>query len=189
MYAAFIDFKKAYDTVDRSILLKSLHNNGVQGPLLKNLKAMYENVSYAIKLSNGYLNPIDSNLGLKQGCPLSPYLFIICAEVFSIFINGNPSIKGISLFGDEIKIVQYADDTTLFLDGTYDSLREAVSALDVYQQASGLKINIDKSTVFPLGSLVGNNPFAHPMFGLNWTLGPVTMLGITFDHCTEYTNQ
>ena len=44
---------------------------------------------------------------------------------------------------------------------------------------------MDKSTVFPSGSLAGDNPFTQPMFGLKWTLGPVIMLGITFDHFTE----
>ena len=42
---------------------------------VKNIKAMYENISYKIKLGDGYLDPITSNLGLKQGCPLSPMLF------------------------------------------------------------------------------------------------------------------
>ena len=77
VYAAFIDFKKAYDTVDRTILLETLHKNGVQGNFLSNLEAMYQHVSYKIKLNNCTLDPIASNLGLKQGCPLSPLLFNI----------------------------------------------------------------------------------------------------------------
>ena len=84
LYAAFIDFKKAYDTVDRSILLKCLHRNGVQGPFLQNLKAMYQQVRYAIKLNSGIMEPIMSNLGLKQGCPLSPLLF-------NVYINDQTS--------------------------------------------------------------------------------------------------
>ena len=75
MYVAFIDFKKAYDTVDRGKLFDRLKSIGINGTFLKSLVAMYENPSYKIKLKNGYLDPIKSNLGLKQGCPLSPMLF------------------------------------------------------------------------------------------------------------------
>ena len=46
----------------------------------KNIKAMYENTAYKIKLKNGSLDPISSNLGLKQGCPLRPMLFNICID-------------------------------------------------------------------------------------------------------------
>ncbi len=75
LYAVFIDFKKAYDTVDRSKLFRRLQNIGINGIFLRNIKAMYETISYKIKLKDGYLDPIKSNLGLKQGCPLSPMLF------------------------------------------------------------------------------------------------------------------
>ena len=71
----FIDFKKAYDSVDRGKLFRRLQSIGINGIFLKNIKAMYETISYKIKLRDGYLDPISSNLGLKQGCPLSPMLF------------------------------------------------------------------------------------------------------------------
>ena len=75
LFAAFIDFKKAYDTVDRNKLFDRLRYMGINGIFLKNIIAMYEKTSYKIKLNKGYINPIASNLGLKQGCPLSPMLF------------------------------------------------------------------------------------------------------------------
>ena len=75
LYTAFIDFSKAYDTVDRSKLIGCLQSLGINGIFLNNIKAMYENTSYKIKLNNGVLDPIVSNLGLKQGSPLSPMLF------------------------------------------------------------------------------------------------------------------
>ena len=136
-----IDFEKAFDRVDWNFIVKSLEFFNFGEDFIRWTSTLYSNNTGRV-LNNGFsCAAFNITRGVRQGCPLSPYLFIICAEVLSIFVNGNPSIKGISLFGDEIKIMQYADDTTLFLDGTYDSLREAVSALDIYQQASGLKIN------------------------------------------------
>ena len=55
--------------------------------------------------------------GVRQGCPLSPYLFILCVEVLAEKIRKTKDIKGIFVNQNEIKISQYADDTTLILDG------------------------------------------------------------------------
>ena len=72
LFCAFVDFKKAYDTVDRKILLQQLQSIGINGVFYKNIAAMYMKTEYSIKLQKGFLDPIHSNLGLKQGCPLSP---------------------------------------------------------------------------------------------------------------------
>ena len=57
-----------------------------------------------------------------------------------------------------IKVLQYADDTQLFLDGTKDSLLEALRTLSLFKRASGLSINVEKSTLFPLGASRNTTP-------------------------------
>ena len=93
--------------------------------------------------------------GVRQGCPLSPYIFIVCAEVLATAIRKEKKIKEISIEGDEIKISQYTDDTTLFLDGSKASLQESLRVLDRFSQISGLKLNITKTEVLWFGSLSG----------------------------------
>ena len=66
LYAVFIDFKKAYDTVDRGKLFKRLQDIGINGTFLKNVKAMYETISCKIKLKDGYLDPIKSILAWNK---------------------------------------------------------------------------------------------------------------------------
>ena len=59
--------------------------------------------------------------GVRQGCPLSPYIFILCAKVLATAIRKD-NLKGITVDSTECKLSQYTDDTTLILDGTQESL-------------------------------------------------------------------
>lgn len=112
LYTAFIDFKKAYDTVDRELLFERLMGLGINGVFLQNLKSMYECTKYSIKLKDGYIDALESNLGLKQGCPLSPILFnLYIDDMDKIFLNSDP----INLQGVDINHFLYADDLVLTL--------------------------------------------------------------------------
>ena len=60
--------------------------------------------------------------GCRQGDPISTYLFVICAEILAAKIRSNKNIKGIKINNTEIKLSQYADDTSAYLDGSQTSL-------------------------------------------------------------------
>lgn len=100
------------------------------------VKTLYSNNSGRI-INNGY-SCLDFKIsrGVRQGCPLSPYIFLICAEVLTLCVNDNNAINGISLFDNNIKILQYADDTTMFLDGSYSSLKETISTFSTFEKSS-----------------------------------------------------
>ena len=82
--------------------------------------------------------------GLRQGCPLSAYLFIICIELLSATVRDNKIIGGIPLIGDEFKSTMFADDPTFALDGTFNSFRELINVLEAFKYDSGLKLNNKK---------------------------------------------
>ena len=68
--------------------------------------------------------------GVRQGCPLSPYLFILCVEILASAVRNNDRIKGICISETEYNISQYADDTTLILDGIDISAKHSLGLLD-----------------------------------------------------------
>ena len=77
--------------------------------------------------------------GCRKGDPLSPYIFLLCAEVLGQMLRKNINIKGIAINNKEMKISQYADDTQILLDGTERSLRESLQVLSKFYKLSGLK--------------------------------------------------
>ena len=86
----------------------------------RRISTFYTNVESAV-LNNGCTtNWFKPSKGVRQGCPLSSYLFILSAELMSLMsikIRFDPGVKGINLFDNELKLSQFADDTNLFLHG------------------------------------------------------------------------
>ena len=85
---------------------------------------------------------------MRQGCPLSPYLYIICGEILSIAIRNDSNIKGIDILGSNVKNNSYADDTTLYVPDVV-SLQRAIKVISKFREISGLKINMSKSEMLP----------------------------------------
>ena len=90
--------------------------------------------------------------GCQQGDPLSPYLFILCAEVLAIKIRNNKQIGRLKIVNIENKLSQFADDTAIFLDGTEWSLQKSLEELNSFADLSGLNINYTKTQVVWIGS-------------------------------------
>ena len=91
--------------------------------------------------------------GVRQGCPLSPYLFILCVEILGNAIRNCDQIKGICALDSERKISQYADDTTLILDGSEESMQKSFSLLYSFAYISGLRINYEKTEALWIGAM------------------------------------
>ncbi len=101
-------------------------------------------------LVNGYESEtVHLGRGVRQGCPLSPFLFLFAIETLACLIRSSSRIQGIR-FGPELwlKVALYADDTTLLLSNTSE-LREAERLLALYEKGSGVKVNAGKSELLP----------------------------------------
>ena len=83
--------------------------------------------------------------GYRPGDPIAPYLFLLCAQIMYLLIKNDALIKGIFINKAEYNISQYADDTTLILNGSKESLLAALNVLETFGSMSGLQINTDKT--------------------------------------------
>ena len=109
-----LDFRKAFDSLEWPFIMITLDAFNFGSSIKRWISTFYTNIESAI-LNNGYTaNWFKPSKGVRQGCPLSPFLFILSAELMSIKIRHDPGVKGIDLFGNELKLSQFADDTNLF---------------------------------------------------------------------------
>ena len=146
-----IDFEKAFDSISWAFINKVLNYFGFGESIISWVNLFFKNAKLAVN-QGGNLSPFfNIGRGCRQGDSLSPYLFILCAEVLAIKIRNNKNIKGIKIGNTEYKISQYADDTSAFLDGSQQSLNETLSELTKYAEYCGLNVNFDKTKVVWIG--------------------------------------
>ena len=118
--------------------------------LEKWVSTFYTNIESAV-LNNGFLTKwFRPSRGVCQGCPLSPYLFILSAEIMSNKLRQEPNIKGIKMLGNELKLSQYADDTNLFC-ADLASVEKALETVENFVTLAGLILNRKKTKAICLG--------------------------------------
>ena len=149
----FSDFEKALDSIDHEFLIKCLRHFNFGDSFINWIILFYYNAKSCVSNNGQHSEFFPIQRGVRQGCPLSPYLFIIGIELLTNQIRTNESIKCITLAGSELKITCYADDASFILDGTHKSLETLIDVLENFSNISGLKLNPQKSQVLRIGSL------------------------------------
>ena len=171
LYIAFIDFTKAFDTVNRSMLFSILEKIGCPPKLIKLIKLLYTDVKARLIIDGELSKLFNYNSGVKQGCKLAPTLFGIYAAILlllafkdikhdhSILIRFRTNGKFFDLrrlkskskvLYDFIREAQYADDIAIMSNSSFG----LQALLDAYNSASkrfGLQINAGKTEVLCMG--------------------------------------
>jgi hypothetical protein len=146
VFAAFIDFKKAYDRVDRGLLWRYLQTIGLHGACLETLKMMYHDVRLRVRI-DGSLGPeFESTVGVKQGDPLSPLLFGLFIDRFEQFMVDSVGDCGVRICDRILQVLFYADDLVLLAE-SQEQLQQMMDTLGVFCDAFGLCVNVGKSEV------------------------------------------
>lgn len=148
-----LDISKAYDRIDWDYLRSIMGKMGFCSKWSEWIMMCVESVDYSVILNGEKIGPIIPGRGLRQGDPLSPYLFIICAEGLSSLIRqaeGSGTIRGAKICKNApiISHLLFADDCFLFFKAKSGQALGMKNILEMYESASGQSINFQKFEVF-----------------------------------------
>ncbi|GAU44727.1 hypothetical protein TSUD_88120 [Trifolium subterraneum] len=148
-----IDISKAYDKVEWSFLKGMLIRMGFSDTWVHWMMLCVSSVNYSALVNFEKVGPIRPGRGLRQGDPLSPYLFIIVAEGLTSLIKkavASGDLHGIKICrgAPAVSHLLFADDCFLFCRSNLSETRKLMEILKIYEEASGQEINLSKSEVF-----------------------------------------
>ena len=187
-----IDQEKAFDRIEWRYMYAMMEKMGIPFVLQEWVHIFYSNPMFSVNVNNFLTEPCAVTRGIRQGCPLSPLLYTICAEGLANLIRTSQCIKGLELNNTSFKIIQHADDASIFVTDNKD-----FPALDkifyTFSEGTGSKINTQKTKGLWLGAWKNrkDNPG-----NFNWTNDKIKILGIFFgngikpeDNWTERVNK
>ena len=147
-----LDMSKAYDRVEWLFLAQMMEKMGFHERWIDRVMTCVSSVTYRIKANGVLTDPFAPERGLRQGDPLSPYLFLLCAEGFSALLQKaeeDGRIKGVKVCSRApcVSHLLFADDSLLLFRADRGNAEEVQNILHIYEFCSGQMINKDKSAI------------------------------------------
>ncbi|GLT62781.1 hypothetical protein SLA2020_353910 [Shorea laevis] len=148
-----IDLRKAFDSVDWTFLQLVLQDFNIPAPLIRLIMFSMSSLQLLVLWNGEQLPPFNPQQGLRQGDPLSPYLFIMCMERLSHKIQSKVHSKEwkpfrISRGGLALTHLFFADDLMLFSEAFNQQVEVIMGCLTEFSNESGLDINLTKSKLY-----------------------------------------
>ena len=145
MYCCFIDFKKAFDTVNRAKLWRKLNAVGISGKMICIIRSMYEKMKTCVQSAGMLSEFFMSNVGFLQGEVLSPMLFSLYVNDFEAEFLKNDTLS-LNLRDLNLFVLMYADDMVIFSESV-DELQKMLDTLHVYSTDWDLTVKVEKTKV------------------------------------------
>ena len=146
VYASFVDFKRAFDSISHSLFWSKLSKIGLSKKMINIFKSLYEKANFTFRVNGEWSNPICVNRGVLQGESASPLLFNLFINDVTNFLRSK-NIRGIQINSHrDLLTILYADDLVILTD-TPGMLQKALDALSDYCFRNLLEINTKKTRI------------------------------------------
>ncbi|RVW82268.1 LINE-1 reverse transcriptase-like [Vitis vinifera] len=157
-----LDIEKVYDSINWKFLLKVLQKMGFGPKWVGWMWSCLSSTKFSVLVNGVPASFFPNSKGLRQGDPLSPYLFVMGMEVLDVLIRraveggflSKCNIRGDSEPPLNISHLFFADDTIIFCEARKDHLTHLSWILFWFEAASSLRINLAKSEIIPIGEVV-----------------------------------
>ena len=143
-----LDMMKAYGRLEWSYLRAVMLKLGISPRFTETVMRCVTSVSFSVLFNGGILDFFRPSRGVRQGDPISPYLFLLAAEGLSCLLKGADGVRGIKVAPPtpEVNHLLFADDSLLFFEANNTAATRVQELLHKYCNTSGQRINIDKSS-------------------------------------------
>jgi hypothetical protein len=148
IYNCFIDFQKAFDTIKHKIMWATLESYGVESKMVTLLRQIYEKAQSAVRIGKEYGEWFHTDVGTRQGDPLSPLFFI--AYLDRVMDRVRQNTCGIQIGGIWINNLRFADDIDL-IDEDFSSLQRQIELTKETAEQAGLLLNTNKTKIMVFG--------------------------------------
>ncbi|WVZ49731.1 LOW QUALITY PROTEIN: hypothetical protein U9M48_001062, partial [Paspalum notatum var. saurae] len=173
-----LDFAKAFDSVDWGSLLRILEVCGFSTVWCGWINDLLRSSMSAVLVNGVPGRWINCKRGLRQGDPISPYLFILVADVLQALITSSGEVHHPLVPSLPCPILQYADDTLLIIPALQEEVQALKTLLDLFSEATGLRINFQKSTMVPMNITMDHAQELQGVMGCKLEGFPQVYLGL-----------
>lgn len=177
-----VDIAKAFDTLSWDFLFNCLLGVGLPAEFIARLRACVCTTSFTLGYNGAVHGFFQGRRGLRQGDPLSPYLFVIALNNLSLMLNNAARDLKIKYHhrceAAKLTHLCFADDLLIFLDGSIESLQAVLQVLREFELRSGLAVSIQKSSFFSSGLTDEDSNLIQFTTGLPQGSLPVRYLGV-----------
>lgn len=176
--ALTFDMAKAFDRLEYPALWAIMNAMGFGPKFLSMVRVLYKAATRRIMNNGVFSVPFHLERSTSQGCPWSPFAFVLAIEPLGVAIRQNKRIRGITVSGEEKKAAQYADDLWAIILAEEQSLNQLLSEIEKYCSFTGLQVNFNKSEVLRLGPLRDTDFHIQTNYPLTWRSDSIKVLGI-----------
>ena len=149
--ALVIDYEKAFDSISHKFFCRVLEFFNFGENIISWVQICFANFFASTSHANNLSEPFQISRGARQGDPLSPPIFALAMEIFSIRVRYDKNIIPFMLGSYELKLSLYADDAAIFTTQNKESIGAIIKAVKEFQRLSGLKIQMLKSIMVNFG--------------------------------------
>ena len=173
-----IDMEKCFDRLEYTAIFESLRYFNFGEHFIRWIQLFYTNFQICTQ-NFGILSHFwEKGRGCQQGCPLSPGLYLLTAEILANKLRNNSKIKGIQIGEIEYLISQFADDTDLYLTYDQETISETFKLLSGIETNTGLRVSYEKTTMYRIGTLANSNAKMYTPRKVSWSNDYINTLGV-----------
>ena len=147
LFLVFLDWEKTFDRVKQDKLFEALSRMGVPSQYIEAIKSLYNNPQFAVRMGSHQSTWRTQNRGIRQGCPLSPYLFVILMTVMFRDVHAEINLERGRLQGLSFTELLYADDTALVTNNV-NAMNRLLTQIENHATYYGLNFNKTKCVSF-----------------------------------------